>query len=223
MAVRPPDSFLIWGGGGHGKVIADLLRTLGHMVVGYVDRDSAKLHQEVEPGGAWVILSEEALLASVRARGSLPENVDALALAIGNNRLRQRCLEGLAGMKLPALIHPSATVSSSARFGEGAAVLAGAVVNASVRIGRVVIVNSGVIVEHDCVLEDAVHVSPGATLTGGVRAGERSWIGAGAVLLPGIRVGSDAIVGAGAVVIRDVPNGVTVVGNPGRILSTHQT
>ena len=46
--------------------------------------------------------------------------------------------------------------------------------------------------------------------------GANVWIGAGAMILPGVTVGEDAIVGAGAVVTRDVPPGVTVVGNPAR-------
>ena len=44
-------------------------------------------------------------------------------------------------------------------------------------------------------------------------------LGSGAVILGGIRIGEKAIVGAGAVVTRDVPAGVTAVGNPARILS----
>lgn len=47
--------------------------------------------------------------------------------------------------------------------------------------------------------------------------GRNVWIGAGAVLLPGVTVGDDALIGAGAVVTRDVPAGVTVVGNPARV------
>lgn len=39
-------------------------------------------------------------------------------------------------------------------------------------------------------------------------------IGAGAVVLPGVRIGRNAMVGAGAVVTKDVPDGVTVAGNP---------
>ena len=44
-------------------------------------------------------------------------------------------------------------------------------------------------------------------------------IGAGAVILPGVTIGQGAFVGAGAVVTRDVAPGVTVVGNPARVLA----
>ena len=43
-------------------------------------------------------------------------------------------------------------------------------------------------------------------------------IGSGVTLMGGITIGENAIIGAGSVVTRDVPAGVTVVGNPARIL-----
>ncbi len=43
-------------------------------------------------------------------------------------------------------------------------------------------------------------------------------IGSGAVLLCGITIGENAMIGAGSVVTRDVPPGVTVAGNPARIV-----
>ena len=49
-----------------------------------------------------------------------------------------------------------------------------------------------------------------------VRIGANTWIGGGAIILPGVTIGEDAIVGAGSVVTRDVPPGVTVMGNPSR-------
>jgi maltose O-acetyltransferase len=49
-----------------------------------------------------------------------------------------------------------------------------------------------------------------------VSIGQNVWIGGGAIILPGVTIGDDAVVGAGAVVTRDVPPGVTVVGNPAR-------
>jgi putative colanic acid biosynthesis acetyltransferase WcaB len=43
-------------------------------------------------------------------------------------------------------------------------------------------------------------------------------IGANACIIGGIRIGKGARIGAGAVVVRDVPPGVTVVGNPAAVL-----
>jgi acetyltransferase-like isoleucine patch superfamily enzyme len=45
-------------------------------------------------------------------------------------------------------------------------------------------------------------------------------IGGGATLLPGITIGAGAIIGAGAVVTKNVPAGVTVVGNPDAVIRT---
>src|SRR6195952_1604684 len=49
-----------------------------------------------------------------------------------------------------------------------------------------------------------------------VSIGQNVWIGGGAIILPGLSIGDDAVVGSGAVVPRDVPQGVTVLGNPAR-------
>jgi maltose O-acetyltransferase len=49
-----------------------------------------------------------------------------------------------------------------------------------------------------------------------VTIGANVWIGGGAIILPGVTIGDDAIVGAGSVVTRDLPAGVTVMGNPAR-------
>ena len=47
--------------------------------------------------------------------------------------------------------------------------------------------------------------------------GEDCIIGPRAIVLPGVRVGRGCTVAAGALVTRDVPDGATVTGNPGRI------
>lgn len=52
-----------------------------------------------------------------------------------------------------------------------------------------------------------------------IRIGSNVWIGGGAIILPGVTIGDDAIIGAGAVVTRDVAPGVTVVGNPARVVA----
>jgi serine acetyltransferase len=39
------------------------------------------------------------------------------------------------------------------------------------------------------------------------------------VIIPQISIGSNVIIGAGAVINKDVPDGATVVGNPGKIVN----
>ena len=210
------ERFLIWGGGGHGKVVADLIRTAGGEVAGFIDRDAAKVGKVVEPGGATVLHEEEAFVRLVTGRADAADH--RFALGIGDNRLRLAVMERVGPERFSALVHPTATLSPSCSVEAGAVVFAKAVVNAASAIGAGAIVNSGAIVEHDCEIGPGAHVSPAAVLTGGVRVGRRAWIGAGAVVLPGLRIGADALVGAGAVVTRDVPDGVKVVGNPAHVM-----
>lgn len=49
-----------------------------------------------------------------------------------------------------------------------------------------------------------------------VTIGQNVWIGGGAIILAGIDIGDEAIIGAGSVVTKNVPSGVTVVGNPAK-------
>jgi acetyltransferase-like isoleucine patch superfamily enzyme len=48
--------------------------------------------------------------------------------------------------------------------------------------------------------------------------GAGAFVCARAFVLPGVTIGAGAIVGAGAVVTRNVPDGVTVTGNPARVV-----
>ncbi|BCH26660.1 sugar O-acetyltransferase [Mesorhizobium sp. L-8-3] len=66
--------------------------------------------------------------------------------------------------------------------------------------------------------KDAGLRAAGLEIARPVTIGENVWIGGGAIVLPGITIGDGAIIGAGSVVTKDVPAGVTVVGNPARPL-----
>jgi UDP-2-acetamido-3-amino-2,3-dideoxy-glucuronate N-acetyltransferase len=99
-------------------------------------------------------------------------------------------------------------------------------------IGDRVTVKSGVQLWNGLRVGDDVFIGPNVTFTNDkhpisgnvnftllctlIEAGAS--IGGGATLLPGVRIGAGAIVGAGAVVTKDVPSGVTVLGNPARAI-----
>ena len=209
-------AFLVWGAGGHGRVVADALRASGHLVAGFVDRDADRLRRITSEYRSATAIPEAPFLEVLRRAPVLPAGCEAVALGIGDNAIRLQVFTELGPILMPPVVHPSATVSPSARLGRGTVVLPGAVVNAGARIGHAVIVNSHAMIEHDCHVCNGAHIAPGATLAGGVTVGERACVGEGATAITGIDIGHDAIVGAGAIVIDVIAAGITVVGNPAR-------
>jgi sugar O-acyltransferase (sialic acid O-acetyltransferase NeuD family) len=216
--VATGERFLVWGAGGHGRVVADVVRAAGGTVSGFVDRDASRVGHPAAPGAPPVLLAEDDLPRAL-AMTAAERGWEALALGIGDNRARLRAFERAAGAAWPALAHPSSVRSPSAATGEGTVVMPLAVLNADARVGRAAIVNTGALVEHDCEVGDGAHLSPGCVLAGGARVDEGAWVGAGAVVLPGVRVGAWAVVGAGAVVARDVLPKTVVAGVPARLLA----
>lgn len=210
--------YLIWGAGGHGKVVADAARASGLEVAGFIDRERERLGEVVEPGGATLTHAQADFLASI-TRGSLPDGIAGIILAVGSNTQRQRCRMQLPESFLKTVIHPRAIVSTHVFIGPGSVVMAGAIINSAAHIGSGVLVNTGAIVEHDCNIGNDAHIAPQSVLAGRVTVGERVLVGAGAVIIPYINVGSDAIIGAGSVVIRDVSEGITVAGNPAKMVT----
>lgn len=101
-------------------------------------------------------------------------------------------------------------IGRSAEFGKGFVIMhgVGVVINSGVRGGENIVIESGVVI--------------GAARNGlPVKVpvlGNNIFIGSGAKVLGGIRVGNNVKIGANAVVVKDVPDNVTVVGVPARIV-----
>ena len=207
---------VVFGAGGHAKVVIDLLFCLGGYEVRVVDDDPRKAGAE--------LLGVRVEGSCEDAAGLVRRGVQEAVIALGDNARREEMGLRAAGFgfRLPALVHPRAVVSAHARIGDGTVVFAGGIVAADAVVGRFGIVNHGASVDHDCVLGDAVHIAPGARLAGNVAVGRRSTIGIGARILPGRRVGEGCIVGAAACVVGDIPDGVVVTGVPAKILRNNR-
>jgi UDP-perosamine 4-acetyltransferase len=198
---------IIYGAGGHGKVVLDALLPSGREIAGFIDDDPQRA------GGIHCGYPVVAGPGEFDSPGAVE-----LVVAIGDAAKRQRATARVEelGYGLATAVHPAAVIGSGVRLSPGAMVMAGAVVNPDASIGQSAIINPGAIVDHDCAIGDFAHVGPGARLAGGVSIGARALIGVGASVIPGVTIGADALVAAGAVVVSDVEAGIKVAGVPAR-------
>jgi sugar O-acyltransferase (sialic acid O-acetyltransferase NeuD family) len=202
----------VYGAGGHGKVVADILISNGETeFAGFVDDNKELLGATVM--GLPVLGDGDWL------RQEVSGSRVAVAIGTGEGRFRQLLTERCSrwGIDLLTVIHPAATVSRAARLGPGTVVMAGAIINPEASVGAGVIVNTGAIVEHEVEIGDYAHVAPNAAMGGASRLGAFSHLGMGAVVLQCVSIGSHVIVGAGAVVVENLPDQVVAIGVPARI------
>jgi sugar O-acyltransferase (sialic acid O-acetyltransferase NeuD family) len=210
MTLMHDSEVIVFGAGGHGKVVADIVLQCGWTCAGFVD-DQTSFRAAV--GLPLSILGDRTWLCNQ------PRDTLRVALGIGDNYGREAVASFLtsAGIEVVSAISPFAVVSPSAQIGAGTVIMPGAVVNAMAIVGEGVIINSGAVVEHDTRVGNYVHLSPNSTLGGGVEIGEFSHLGLGASVLPLIRIGSRSILGAGSVVTGAIPDNVIAFGVPARI------
>ena len=206
---------MILGGGGHAKVVIDILEQAGEVdIAGFVSPAEA-------PDaicGYRRLGSDDALDETLRA------GVQSAFVAIGDNRRRMDCIGSLKrrGFTLINAISPAAIVSRHATLSRGIAVMPGAVINAGTQIAEGAIVNTRASVDHDCVIGACAHVAPGATLAGCVRLGDGVFLGTGSSVIPNVTIGSWTTVGAGAAVVADLPDHVVAVGVPAAVRRSTQ-
>lgn len=148
-----------------------------------------------------------------------------VCIAIANSLIRQRIVLQCAaeGMSFFEVRAANVVQMDDVKLGEGAVLSPFVTLTSNIRIGRHFHANLYSYVEHDCVIGDFVTFAPGVKCNGNVHIEDYAYIGAGAVIKQGspsapLVIGRGAVVGMGAVVTKNVPPGVTLVGNPARPL-----
>lgn len=204
---------LVIGANGFAKQLFDVLdESLIESLVFYDD-------QNLDTHFLW----EYPILHSLEAASEyFSENGSDYSIGLSKPRIRRLLSDkfNAIGGKLTSVI--SKDIRKSSRVGEigkGVTILSGAVIEPNVEIGKGCLVNLNVLITHDTKLGDYVELSPRVTLLGGCAVGDYTFIGSNATVLPKVKIGKNVIIGAGAVVTKDIPDNVTVMGVPGKIIT----
>lgn len=194
---------ILYGAGGHAKVVCSCLEENDIQVFGIFDDDpNINEFDEINVLGKY-------------DKEKLPN--EKIIISIGDNVIRKK-ISARIEHKFGYIIHPSAIIDRMSEIGEGSVVFHKSVIQRHSSIGKHVIINTSSSVDHDCKIGDYVHIAPNATLCGDVIVGTGTLIGAGSVIKPDIRIGNWCIIGIGAVVLKDIPDYSVIIGNPGRII-----
>jgi sugar O-acyltransferase (sialic acid O-acetyltransferase NeuD family) len=197
-----PQAILIYGGGGHAKMLIDLLRDGNHYrIAGILDDGMAPGTQIM---GVPVLGGGE-LLAGLFTSG-VRQAVNGVG-GIGNVNVRVKIFDTLtrAGFSVPAVVHPAAFVEPSASLALGAQVFARAYIGGEARVGFGAIASTGCLISHDCILEEYAIISPGAILAGEVHIGRGALVGMGVTINLKVSIGAGAKIGNSATVKANVP------------------
>jgi sugar O-acyltransferase (sialic acid O-acetyltransferase NeuD family) len=125
---------------------------------------------------------------------------------------------GLGTMRFATLVHPTATIASTARIGEGCIIYPNVVVLSGVTVGRHVTILANSVLNHGCRIGDFSILASGVNLSGDVTLGRAVYVGCGSNVREGRSIGAGALVGLGSAVVADVQPGVTVAGCPARVI-----
>jgi len=205
---------IVIGAGGHAKVLIDILLSLSIKVLGMTDPDPEKSPSSIL--NIPVIGNED--IISKYATNEIRLVIGFGSIRVTSARERAYLFFKGKGHTFANVIHPSSVIASEVHLGEGVQIMAGTVIQPGCNIGSNTIVNTCTSIDHDCKVGDHVHLAPGVTLSGNVIIGKRTHVGTGATVIQKIQIGRDSLIAAGSLIIRDIPNNVTAMGVPAKVV-----
>lgn len=198
---------ILIGAGGHAKSVADSIDVSEYELCGFIDSNKKGTHMGLPIFG---IQPED-----------IPNHEEySYFVSIGDVRFRKIWFEKIdnQGLNIINIIDSSAIISSSVKMGIGNFVGKMVIINADVEIGNNNVINTKALIEHECKVGNNNHLSTNSVINGNVNVKDNVFMGSSSVCNGQLEIGSNVIIGSGSVVVKDVPEKVTVVGVPARVI-----
>jgi len=204
---------VVFGSGGHAKVIIDIIEKQGAFkIIGLID----KFKDKDDTVFGYQIIGEEEDFPEIS------KNIYGGIIAIGDNWVRYKVASHIKAIvpnfKFITAIHPFTAIARGVKMGDGSVVMAGAILNSESSIGEHCIINTMASIDHDNSIGDFVTIAPNVTIGGNVRIGDYSAISLGANVIHGRGIGEHTVIGAGSTVIKDIPSYVVAFGTPAKVI-----
>jgi sugar O-acyltransferase (sialic acid O-acetyltransferase NeuD family) len=154
----------------------------------------------------------------------IPKAEDLFVCGIANPKIKLKICKNLQalGACFINVIHKTAIITEDAVLGIGIVAYPFVFISRQTVLGDFINLNSYASIGHNAILGDGCTLSAHCDVTGHVKIGKGVFMGTHACIIPSIKIGDFSLLGAGAVVMRNIPDSVTVVGNPAKILTTHR-
>jgi len=203
----------VYGAGGMGREIFELVNKINEKeqkweVCGYID-----------DGKSGDTIEGDKIVGGFDFLEKLTEDVDVV-IGIADTSTKKKLIEKLQfkpNISFPAIMHPEANISKTCIIKKGCIVTYGCTVATNAILEDFVFMNTGSDVGHDTIIGKYSTIMPSVNISGCCEIGECVLFGTKASIIPGKKVGNKSTIGAGAVVFRDIPEKVTVLGNPGKV------
>jgi sugar O-acyltransferase (sialic acid O-acetyltransferase NeuD family) len=211
----PTKKIAIFGSGGFGLEVATIIEHINKIggqweFLGFFD-DNPKSH----------IINGYKVLGGIDELNRWDSKLH-LVLALGAPKTKKLVKGKIVNAKIiyPVIIHPSVILGREEliTIGEGSIICSGNILTTNIKIGKFVILNLSCTVGHESEIGEFSSFMPSCNISGEVKIGKENYWGTGAKVINRKSIGNNVIVGAGAVITGNIPDNVTVVGVPAKVV-----
>jgi sugar O-acyltransferase (sialic acid O-acetyltransferase NeuD family) len=209
----------VYGAGGFGLEVVMLIEQINAVepqwdIAGFFD-------DGVSEG---TVVNDYPVIGGMDALNGYPSEL-YLVLALGWPQTKMKVCRQITNPNIhfPVLIHPS-VIAGNPKYlsiGEGSIICAGSIITTNIDIGRHVIINLACTVGHETTIGDFSSFMPTCNISGEVKIGNATFWGTGAKIINQKTIGNGTVIGAGAVVTEDIPDHVTAIGVPAKVVKKH--